>query len=342
MPPKQASRQSFSPADEQPLEPGKEGEYGSETYNLWVHDPTLDIGLNIWFASNDKSFPRWVCHAILFEQGGILFSETHGEVHAPNIINGGNGFLTLIEPFKRLRVDFIGMMAENSRRPHEEGIAAAPGRVGRMELAVDIGSPPIEQGSQGDAAGDGDGSDTPAYGHTARTAIRYEQLCRVTGPIRIGDRTIELDAYGVRSHRRNSTSIYANGAIGHSWIAAFFPDGRGVQLLSYQMVPDAAVGFLYCHYFDGERYREAEVERYPFFSGKLESEAFDFRIRVDGKVIEVMARTSLSLAGEIPCPAMKVPLTRSSARYMMDGMAGGGVLERSLGVDYQPGRYFAA
>ena len=331
-----ASRQDFSPEDEQPIQPGQEGKYGSETYNLWVHDPTLDIGLNVWFASNDKSFPRWVCHAILFEKGGVLFSETHGEAHAPNVVNGGNGFLTLAEPFRRLKVDFLGMMAEKSRVPATEVTEPGPSQLGQMVLSVSIGSPPIEQGSQGD----GDEAAAPAYGHTARTAIRYEQLCRVTGPIHIGDREIRFDAYGVRSHRRNSTSIYANGAIGHSWIAAFFPSGKGVQLLSYQMVPDAAVGFLYCHYFDGERYREAEVVRYPFFSGNLESEAFDFEIRVDGKPIRVTAQTSLSLAGEIPCPAMKVPLTRSSARYVMDGEAGGGVLERSLGVDFKPGGYY--
>ena len=57
-----------------------------------------------------------------------------------------------------------------------------------MQLAVDIASPPIEQGSQGDR-------DTEAASGTRpRTALRYDQLCQVRGTIRIGAREMQLNA----------------------------------------------------------------------------------------------------------------------------------------------------
>ena len=132
----------------------------------------------------------------------------------------------------------------------------------------------------------------------------------------------------MRSHRRNSTSIYASGAVGHTWATALFPSGRGFHLLSYQLQPKGEVGSLHGHWFDGSRYHDAEVLRFPYFSGGAEPETYELQMRVGGATISVGCTSVAGVPGSIP--QTDVALTRSPARFTFDGEVGGGVLERSL------------
>ena len=234
------------------------------------------------------------------------------------------------EPFKRLKIDYLGLLKRST------GVSTA-GAVGdgeepqlsMMDLSVDIVSPPIEQGTQGDRGA------VASSGTVPRTALRYEQLCRISGPIRIGARSFQLDALGMRSHRCNSASIYDSGAVGHTWATALFPSGRGFHLLSYQVEPKGEVGFLYGHYFDGSRYHDAKVIRFPYFSGVSGTEEYTLELEVDGKRLEIGVD---SYAPLVNISANGPQLSRSAARFRFDGEIGGGLLERSLKPEFPIGR----
>ena len=318
----------FSVADEHPLQAESAGDFKSETFNQWVYDPVANVGLNIWLASGENGgmqFPHFMSTVIAF-LGTEKYTAMRG-VGSGNYADGiaaGNCFLTMIEPFRRWRIDYLGLL---------EKAGSGEPELSRMELTVEIVSPPIEQGSQGDRG------EVASSGTRPRRAIRYEQLCRITGRVEIGARHIDLNAYGMRSHRRNSVSIYESGAVGHSWATALFPSGQGFHLLAYQVEPRAEVGFLYGHYFDGQRYHEAEVKRFPLFSGGEGVEHSRLEMRVGDRVLEVAVESWPPLAGTM---ASGIRLTRAAARFTLDGEVGGGVLERSLGKEFAAGGEFAA
>lgn len=316
----------FEAADEFPLSSAEAGVYKAETYNMWVYDPAAAIGLNIWFSASNRSFPNFMSTIIVYDQGKVWKGQSDGAGNPLSGVGGGNAFLSIIEPYKRFRVDYLGLLATAED--------AAELRLSAMDLQVSMISPPIEQGSQGDRG------EVASSGIIPRTAIRYEQLCRVTGPVRLGERIVQLDAFGVRSHRRNSASIYESGAVGHTWATALFPSGRGFHVLSRRVQPDAKVGFLYGHYFDGTRYHEAEVSRFPFYSGQNNPEVSYVELRVAGKALKAEIQSYPPLAGLIP--PHDVRLTRSPARFAMDGEIGGGVLERSLMTKFEAGGDYLA
>jgi hypothetical protein len=320
----------FAPEDEQPLQPGQEGDYTMETFNLWVYDPKLRVGFNVWVATSERAFPKFMSHVLVFDREATWVGRYDGTGNAPAVVSGGNVFLTIVEPFRALDIQMLGLVAQTGAGKQEDFSETNRGTdLCSMSLAVDIVSPPVEQGSQGDRG------DVASSGTTPRKAIRYEQLCRVTGPVRIGDRAFAVEAYGVRSHRRNSSSIYANGAVGHSWATALFPSGKGFHLISYQIGDEAEVGFLYAHYLDGTRYHDAEVVKFPFYSGGTEPEDYEIELEVDGKPIRIGCTSVPAVPGTIP--PTDVRLTRSPARFTLDGEVGGGVLERSLSAKFPAG-----
>lgn len=324
---------AFTAADEYPLQPETAGDYTSETYNQWVYDPVQKVGLNVWFATGKnaggKPFPHFLCTVIAFVDGETWVGSSAGTGNHAEGIASGNGFLTMIEPFRHWRIEYLGLLSANRGAQSVDLIEnGARPELSRMDLVVEIVTPPIEQGSQGDRG------EVASSGTVPRSAMRYEQLCRITGPIRIGAREICINAYGMRSHRRNSASIYDSGAVGHSWATALFPSGRGFHLLSYQVEPKAEVGFLYGHYFDGERYKEAQVLRFPYFTGAEETERYQLKMLVDGKPLDIELEAYAPL---VNLPANGPRLTRAPARFVMQGEIGGGVLERSLMTQFPAG-----
>ena len=327
------SQREFAASDEYPLTPETAGDYTSETYNQWVYDPAQGIGLNVWFASGQngggKPFPEFMATVIAFVEGETYIGHSEGHGNHDNGVAAGNAFLTFAEPFKHLKIDYLGLLKRST------GVATASAvgdgrepQLSMMGLLVDIVSPPIEQGTQGDRG------TVASSGTVPRTALRYEQLCRISGPMRIGSRSFHLDALGMRSHRCNSASIYDSGAVGHTWATALFPSGRGFHLLSYQVEPKGEVGFLYGHYFDGERYHDAKVVRFPYFSGVADTEHYRLELLVGDQRLDIGVDFFAPL---VNIPVKGPQLSRSAARFSFDGETGGGLLERSLKPEYPSG-----
>src|SRR5262249_2077524 len=139
----------------------------------------------------------------------------------------------------------------------------------------------VETGSRGDRG------QTASSGTIPRTALRYEQLCRLRGALRLGTRQVDLDALGMRAHRRNSASIYASGGGGHSSAPPPSPRRRGWHPLAYLRGPKGELGSCHAEYFDGERYHAAEVRKFPYYSGVAGPEAYELELSARGETIRI-------------------------------------------------------
>ena len=321
-----------------PLTPETAGDYTSETYNHWVYDPVNRIGLNVWFASGQngggKPFPEFMATVIAFVGGETYIGSSEGHGNHPGGVAAGNAFLTIAEPYKRLQIDYMGLLKRSAGEAKESAVGdGVEPQLSMMQLAVDIVSPPVEQGSQGDRGTEA------ASGTRPRTALRYEQLCRITGTIRIGACELQLNALGMRSHRCNSASIYDSGAVGHTWATALFTSGRGFHMLSHQIEPSAEVGSLHGYYYDSERYHEARVRRFPYFTGESGMEQYVLELEVDGQLIAIEVD---SFAPLVNLPQKGPQLSRSAAQFRMHGEIGGGLLERSLKTEFARGGEYRA
>jgi hypothetical protein len=325
--------------DDYPLmRAGPDNPYRAETFNLWTYDPAQRIGLNAWFGASGGDFSTFEASVVVFEGADILAGRFTGEGLRPDGPGAGNAFATILEPFKRWRYDFLGLLHQTSSADTALGEppAEAPALLAGFGLTAEIVTPPAEMGSQGDRGR------AASSGTIPRTALRYEQLCHLRGALRLGPREIDLDALGVRSHRRNSASIYASGAVGHTWATGLFPSGRGFHLLARRREPSGEVGFCYGNYFDGERYHEAEVLKFPYYSGVAGPEDYELVLRVGANAIRIRGEgIPPYLSGIAKDPAAQtVRLSRAPGRFLLEGEVGGGILERSLRSDFPTDGYF--
>ena len=79
---------------------------------------------------------------------------------------------------------------------------------------------------------------------------RFEQLCRATGRLRIGDETHEIDG-GANRIRRQSIRRAAK-LRGHAWQAALFPSGRAFGYIAYPPRDDGKDTYNEGYLFEGD------------------------------------------------------------------------------------------
>ena len=79
---------------------------------------------------------------------------------------------------------------------------------------------------------------------------RFEQLCRASGRMRIGDETYEIDG-GANRIRRQSIRRTAK-LRGHAWQAALFPSGRAFGYIVYPPRDDGKDTYNEGYVFDGD------------------------------------------------------------------------------------------
>ncbi len=84
----------------------------------------------------------------------------------------------------------------------------------------------------------------------------------------------------------------------------------------------------------GNRYHDARVIRFPYFSGVSGTEQYTLELLVGGQRLEIGVD---SYAPLVNIPASGPQLSRSAARFRFDGETGGGLLERSLKPEYPSG-----
>jgi len=84
--------------------------YQAETFNLWVYDPAQRVGLNTQFAAKEGDLSTFSATVLIFDGADILTGQFRGEGLRPEGPGAANAFATILEPFKRWRYDFLGML----------------------------------------------------------------------------------------------------------------------------------------------------------------------------------------------------------------------------------------
>ena len=143
-----------------------------------------------------------------------------------------------------------GEAATSSAQAQIDGALPGTGEPLPIEIEVDIrpAAPPWMNGALLESAKRV--LETQEEGDLMGHPWRFEQLCRATGTLRIGDETHEIDG-GANRIRRQSIRREAK-LRGHAWQAALFPSGRGFGYIAYPPRDDGKETYNEGYIFEGD------------------------------------------------------------------------------------------
>lgn len=341
------------------LDPGRESVLAAQP-----DDPELRESVNVWaWADADTSagaaagdaaagaavgLPRigveavgdqWDTHEIqvniALAGGRVVTIFGNGPVHeplgadgVPRVLGAGPLAFELVEPFRHWRMRLAGPATEVTVDDQIGGwFPGGEGTPIDVDIALDIRGavPPWEPGTL-----------LPEAANVLATqeegalmgGPRFEQLSVVTGTVRVGDETHELQGGGLRIRRRGVRRLA--DFRGHAWQSALFPDGRAFGYITYPPRDDGKPTFNEGYVYDGSGpLVPARVVRAPWLTG-AQARGEDVSV-----VLETEAGTT-TIAGETVLSTFMVlgplegfKLQQAIVRYTWDGAVAHGMLERS-------------
>jgi hypothetical protein len=137
-----------------------------------------------------------------------------------NVLGAGPLRFTCLEPYKRWHFDFDGAARQSTVAEEMAGHFGG----GQVPLAfhveAEMAEPPwLMGGMTAEAA-----KAMQAGGSALMGGVRYEQLCRVSGWVRLSGEQRRISGTGMRVRRRGVRNM--GGAPGHCQHSALFPSGR--------------------------------------------------------------------------------------------------------------------
>jgi hypothetical protein len=311
-----------------------------ESVNAWIWDDQLEFGLPR--IGVEAVADQWDTHDVqvnlAFSDGRVFNIFGPGPVHdpfgadgKPRILGAGPLSFELVEPYGRLRIRVRGEAAGSSAEAQINGAFPGQGGVLPIELKVDIrpAVPPWKNGALLETAKRV--LETQEEGDLMGHPWRFEQLCRATGTLRIGDDTYQIDG-GANRVRRQSIRRTAK-LRGHAWQAGLFPSGRGFSYIAYPPRGDGKDTYNEGYIFEGDgplipaRVVDAPWLRTLTHRGEdvscvLETES--------GNTVTIGAETAVSTFHVMP-PEVGggLQLQQAIVRYAWDGETGTGMMERS-------------
>jgi len=158
--------------------------------------------------------------------------------------------------------------------------------------------------------------------------VRFEQLCRIVGSVRIGDEEYKVEGTGMRVRRQGVRKMGA--AMGHLQLSALFPSGRAFGVNAFAPGPDGISpfneGFVYR---DGRKLAARLVEG-PWMKRLIESGAdASLVLETAEGAVHISGQTLLTVFDhhhfEMADSSVLVPGT---ARFVWDGEETIGLIER--------------
>lgn len=230
-----------------------------------------------------------------------------------------------LEPFRRWAVEFDG--------PAQQGTSAwrMAGRGGGDEIPLafrfeaEMSTPPWLMGGMTAAAANAMRSAGGAW----MGGLRYEQLCRVAGWVRIDREEHRVSGTGMRVRRRGVRNM-AN-APGHCQHSALFPSGRAFGANAFWPAADGAQTFneAFLVLKDGERVA-ARLSEAPWMT-RLEEAGDDLSLVFDSAAgqVRIEGRTLLKTFDHHDFEMADTSiLEQGVARYVWDGEEAIGLFER--------------
>lgn len=316
-------------------------------------DPEMRESVNAWIWDDSGGFalPRigieavadqWDTHDaqvnVAFADGRVFNIFRPGPIHdpfgadgKPRVLGAGPLSFELVEPFGHLRLRLHGEATATSVEAQMAGALPGQGDPVPIEVEVDIRAavPPWMNGAL--LADAKRVLDTQEEGDLMGHPWRFEQLCRATGHLRVGDETHEINGCANRIRRQ---SIRRTATIwGHAWQAGVFPSGRGFGYIAYPPRADGKDTYNEGYIFEGDgALIPAHVVQAPWLrtltpSGEDASCVLETE---DGRAVTINGETALSTFMVMP-PEVGggLQLQQAIARYSWDGEIANGMLERS-------------
>jgi hypothetical protein len=312
-----------------------------ESVNAWIWNDGFDIGLPR--IGVEAVADQWDTHDIqinvAFADGRVFNLLGPGTVHDPTSVDGqprilGAGPLSfeLLEPFGRWRMRIDGQVHATSVDAQMGGQFPGAGDLVPIQADIDLhgAAPPWMNGAllpeakwilENQEEGD-------LMGHP----WRFEQLCRASGILRLGDETFRIDGHANRIRRqgiRHTAILW-----GHAWQAALMPSGRGFAYITYPPRKDGKATFNEGHVFLGDgQLIPARVVDPPWLSSLAAAgQDVSFVMETeDGTTHEVQGETVMSTFMVMPKDlGGGLQLQQAICRYTWDGETVPGMLERSI------------
>ena len=317
-------------------------------------DPEMRESVNAWIWDDSGTFgiPRigieavadqWETHDIqvnlAFADGRVYNVFGSGPVHdpiaadgRPRVLGAGPLSFEMIEPYRHLRMKLDGIAAQTTAQAQIEGWLPGAGAGAQVPVRAEVdirpAAPPWENGSTSDEARRI--LSTQEEGWLMGYPWRFEQLCRASGTITVGDEQHRLDG-GANRIRRQSIRRLAK-LRGHVWQAGLFPGGRGFGCIVYPPHDDGHPTYNEGYVFDGDgALIPARVARAPFLRTLTpRGEDVSLVLETARGTIEVGGQTLTSTFHVMP-PEVGggLQLQQALARYTWDGESGVGMIERS-------------
>jgi hypothetical protein len=173
--------------------------------------------------------------------------------------------------------------------------------------------------------------DTQEEGDLMGHPWRFEQLCRATGTLRIGDEAYEING-GANRIRRQSIRRVAK-LRGHAWQAGLLPSGRGFGYIAYPPRDDGKETYNEGYVFEGDgQLIPARVVDAPWLR-ELSPKGEDVSCVLEtdnGETVPIAAETVVSTFHVMP-PEVGggLQLQQAITKYTWNGETGTGMTERS-------------
>ena len=214
-----------SPEDERALHEGPTDVYRyAENFLFALYDPEADVSLWTHLGTWPDDFGLWEDEVLCALPGGeeTLWTYSYARTAPENRPGGSNLSYRCIEPFRRWRVTFDGVMNRSAAATMRNGLVTDGERATvSFELDVECVTPVWD----------------PAAAHAAAMAEQtwasqhYQQVVRATGQMVVDGEVIPLSMHGARDHSRGQRGHAGEHFGGHNLFTAAMPSGRAFGIL---------------------------------------------------------------------------------------------------------------
>jgi prepilin-type processing-associated H-X9-DG protein len=315
-----------------------------ESVNAWIWDDSGTFGIPR--IGVEAVADQWDTHDtqvnLAFADGRVFNIFGNGPVHnpmgadgKPRVLGAGPLSFEMVEPYRHLHVTLDGQAIATTVEAQMDGWMPwlADGDLVPVTASIDIHPvlPPWENGSTSDEARRI--LFTQEEGHLIGYPWRFEQLCRATGTVTVGNETHILNG-GANRIRRQGVRRLAS-LWGHVWQAASFPSGFGFGFQIYPPRKDGKPTYNEGYVVDAGELVGARVVKAPFLHTlQPRDEDVSLILEAAGKTLEIEGRTMMSTFMIMP-PEINggLQLQQALVRYSFNGETAVGMLERSITPD---------
>jgi hypothetical protein len=199
----------------------------AENFLFAAFDPESGIGLWTHLGTWPDDFGLWEDQLLCSLPGdeGVLTSFSYHRTAPDQRPAGSNLVYRCVEPFRRWKVTFDGVVVRSSYDEMRAGLLAdGPKERLSIELDIECVTPAWDPAGAGHSA-------AAAMSDQSWASQHYQQSLRATGRVQLEDRTVEFRGSGTRDHSRGQRGHATEHFGGHTMIGAAFPSGRAFGLM---------------------------------------------------------------------------------------------------------------